>query len=112
MTKKLIAVAALIAGAFFVWTVWPTPYRYEREHSSLIRINRMTGKTWDYLGNGTWASANGELSPPKPPIDPNAIDTGAAMAPAPLAMDTGMMMVDSAAVADSIMKAGQAKQRR
>src|SRR5690348_3240443 len=99
MAKRLSIVTALIAAVLFAWAVWPTPYRYERERSDLLRINRLTGKTWEYIGHGTWASAGGELSPPRPPVDQNAVDTEAAMAPAPAAMDTGMMMVDSAAVA-------------
>jgi len=33
--------------------------------------------------------------------DEAPVDTGAAMAPAPAAMDTGMRMMDSAAMADS-----------
>ena len=33
--------------------------------------------------------------------DEAPVDTGAAMAPAPAAMDTGMQMVDSAAMADT-----------
>lgn len=36
--------------------------------------------------------------------DEAPVDTGAAMAPAPAAMDTGMKMVDSAAMKDSMMK--------
>ena len=36
--------------------------------------------------------------------DETPVDTGAAMAPAPAAMDTGMKMMDSAAMKDSMMK--------
>jgi uncharacterized lipoprotein YajG len=36
--------------------------------------------------------------------DEAPVDTGAAMAPAPAAMDTGMKMTDSTAVKDSMMK--------
>jgi hypothetical protein len=36
--------------------------------------------------------------------DEAPVDTGAAMAPAPAAMDTGMKMMDSAAMADSAKK--------
>ena len=36
--------------------------------------------------------------------DDAAVDTGAAMAPAPAAMDTGMRMMDSAAMADTAMR--------
>ena len=36
--------------------------------------------------------------------DEAPVDTGAAMAPAPAAMDTGMKMMDSAAMKDSMMK--------
>ena len=36
--------------------------------------------------------------------DEAPVDTGAAMAPAPAAMDTGMKMVDSTAMKDSMMK--------
>jgi hypothetical protein len=36
--------------------------------------------------------------------DDAAVDTGAAMAPAPAAMDTGMKMMDSTAMKDSMMK--------
>ena len=36
--------------------------------------------------------------------DETPVDTGAAMAPAPAAMDTGMKMVDSTAIKDSIAK--------
>lgn len=36
--------------------------------------------------------------------DETLVDTGAAMAPAPAAMDTGMQMMDSAAMRDSMMK--------
>ncbi len=36
--------------------------------------------------------------------DDAAVDTGAAMAPAPAAMDTGMRMMDSAAMRDSMMR--------
>jgi len=36
--------------------------------------------------------------------DEAPVDTGAAMAPAPAAMDTGMKMMDSAATADSAKK--------
>jgi hypothetical protein len=41
--------------------------------------------------------------------DEAPVDTGAAMAPAPAAMDTGMKMVDSAAMKDSMMKDSAAK---
>jgi len=41
--------------------------------------------------------------------DETPVDTGAAMAPAPAAMDTGMMMVDSSAMKDSMMKDSIAK---
>ena len=41
--------------------------------------------------------------------DEAPVDTGAAMAPAPAAMDTGMKMVDSAAVKDSMAKDSAAK---
>ncbi len=49
--------------------------------------------------------------------DEAPVDTGAAMAPAPAAMDTGMKMVDSAAIKDSIakdsaMKADSAKMKK
>lgn len=49
--------------------------------------------------------------------DEAPVDTGAAMAPAPAAMDTGMKMVDSAAVKDSMakdsaMKADSAKMKK
>ena len=36
--------------------------------------------------------------------DETPVDTGAAMAPAPAASDTGMKMVDSTAIKDSIAK--------
>jgi Flp pilus assembly protein TadD len=36
--------------------------------------------------------------------DETPVDTGAAMAPAPAAMDTGMKMMDSTAMKDSMMK--------
>jgi hypothetical protein len=36
--------------------------------------------------------------------DEAPVDTGAAMAPAPAAMDTGMKMTDSTAMKDSMMK--------
>ncbi|HYN83422.1 MAG TPA: hypothetical protein VES88_18225 [Gemmatimonadaceae bacterium] len=36
--------------------------------------------------------------------DEAAVDTGAAMAPAPAAMDTGMRMMDSAMMRDSMMR--------
>jgi uncharacterized lipoprotein YajG len=36
--------------------------------------------------------------------DETPVDTGAAMAPAPAVMDTGMKMVDSTAMKDSIAK--------
>ena len=36
--------------------------------------------------------------------DEAPVDTGAAMAPAPAAMDTGMKMMDSTAMKDSMMK--------
>jgi hypothetical protein len=36
--------------------------------------------------------------------DEAPVDTGAAMAPAPAAMDTGMKMMDSAAMADTAKK--------
>jgi uncharacterized lipoprotein YajG len=36
--------------------------------------------------------------------DETPVDTGAAMAPAPAVMDTGMKMVDSTAMKDSMMK--------
>ena len=42
--------------------------------------------------------------------DDAAVDTGAAaMAPAPAAMDTGMKMIDSTAMKDSMMKDSIAK---
>jgi len=41
--------------------------------------------------------------------DEAPVDTGAAMAPAPAAMDTGMKKVDSAAVKDSMAKDSAAK---
>jgi uncharacterized lipoprotein YajG len=41
--------------------------------------------------------------------DETPVDTSAAMAPAPAAMDTGMMMVDSTAMKDSMMKDSIAK---
>ena len=41
--------------------------------------------------------------------DEAPVDTGAAMAPAPAAMDTGMKMVDSTAMKDSMMKDSAAK---
>jgi hypothetical protein len=41
--------------------------------------------------------------------DETPVDTGAAMAPAPAAMDTGMMMMDSTAMKDSMMKDSIAK---
>ena len=49
--------------------------------------------------------------------DEAPVDTGAAMAPAPAAMDTGMKMVDSAAMKDSMakdsaMKADSAKMKK
>jgi hypothetical protein len=49
--------------------------------------------------------------------DEAPVDTSAAMAPAPAAMDTGMKMVDSAAMKDSIakdsaMKADSAKMKK
>ena len=36
--------------------------------------------------------------------DETPVDTGAAMAPAPAAMDTGMKMMDSSMMKDSMMK--------
>ena len=36
--------------------------------------------------------------------DEAAVDTGAAMAPAPAGMDTGMLMMDSAMMRDSLMR--------
>jgi hypothetical protein len=36
--------------------------------------------------------------------DETPVDTGAAMAPAPAAMDTGMKMIDSAAINDSLAR--------
>ena len=36
--------------------------------------------------------------------DEAAVDTGAAMAPAPAAMDTGMRMMDSTMMKDSMMR--------
>ena len=49
--------------------------------------------------------------------DEAPVDTGAAMAPAPAAMDTSMKMVDSAAMKDSMakdsaMKADSAKMKK
>ena len=41
--------------------------------------------------------------------DETPVDTGAAMAPAPAAMDTGMKMMDSTAMKDSMMKDSVAK---
>ncbi len=41
--------------------------------------------------------------------DEAAVDTGAAMAPAPAAMDTGMRMMDSAMMKDSMMRDSIAK---
>ncbi len=41
--------------------------------------------------------------------DETPVDTGAAMAPAPAAMDTGMQMMDSTAMKDSMMKDSIAK---
>jgi hypothetical protein len=38
------------AAVLFVAFVWPTPYRYEHAGSTLIRVNRFTGKAhrvWD-----------------------------------------------------------------
>ena len=41
--------------------------------------------------------------------DETPVDTGAAMAPAPAAMDTGMKMMDSSMMKDSMMKDSIAK---
>ena len=41
--------------------------------------------------------------------DEAPVDTGAAMAPAPAAMDTGMKMMDSASMMDSAKKDSAAK---
>ena len=43
------------------------------------------------------------------PKDEAPVDTSAAMAPAPAAMDTGMMMMDTTAMMDTTMKADTMK---
>ena len=80
-----LAVLALAFAAF----AWPTLFRYDHDGDKLIRINRVTGKAWQYLPPGLWMAGDGTISG-QAHADPNAIDTGAAMAPAPAVMDTGV----------------------
>lgn len=82
-------IVLLIVVLAFGFTVWPSPYRYEHSGDRLIRINRITGKSWEYVEHGIWVSGKGELDGVASP-DPNKIDTGAAMAPVPAAMDTSI----------------------
>lgn len=88
MKVKPWPLAVLAVVLLIGFTVWPTRYRYDHSGSQLLRINRITGRTWQYVENGLWVSG-GEVDG-LPPSNPNAVDTAAAMAPAPApaSMDT------------------------
>lgn len=43
---------------FIAWRIWPTPYEYTHiEGSGLLRIERVTGKTWAAIPNQGWRLA-------------------------------------------------------